>query len=84
MAVTQLSDVIVPEFYAEYSGINAMTSTGLFESGVLIPNPKNAYSLPCHGRGRGFEPRRPRHESKGFRFMGDPKKTEVLGLIWVQ
>jgi hypothetical protein len=20
--------------------------------------------LPCHGRGRGFEPRRPRHDSK--------------------
>jgi hypothetical protein len=24
-------------------------------------------ALPCHGRGRGFEPRRPRHESKDFR-----------------
>jgi hypothetical protein len=22
--------------------------------------------LPCHGRGRGFEPRRPRHHSKGL------------------
>jgi hypothetical protein len=39
MAVTQLSDVIVPEFYAEYGGINTMTSTALFESGVLVPNP---------------------------------------------
>ena len=41
-------------------------------------------ALPCHGRGRGFEPRRPRHDSKRFRIMRDPKKTEVVGLIWVQ
>jgi hypothetical protein len=31
----------------------------------------------CRGRGRGFEPRRPRHHSKVLRMMGDPKKTEV-------
>ena len=41
-------------------------------------------ALPCHGRGRGFEPRRPRHHSKALRMMGDPKKTKVAGLIWVQ
>ena len=41
-------------------------------------------ALPCHGRGRGFEPRRPRHDSKGFRIMNDHKKKEVVGLIWVQ
>ena len=41
-------------------------------------------ALPCHGRGRGFEPRRPRHHSKALRMMGDPKKTELLGLIWVR
>ncbi len=35
---TQLSDVIVPDFYANYGGINTMTSTALFESGVLIDN----------------------------------------------
>ena len=23
-------------------------------------------TLPCHGRGRGFESRRPRHESRGM------------------
>jgi hypothetical protein len=39
MAVTQLADIIVPEFYADYGGINTMTSTALFESGVLVPNP---------------------------------------------
>lgn len=36
---TQLADVIVPEFYAEYGGINTMTSTALFQSGVLVENP---------------------------------------------
>ena len=41
-------------------------------------------ALPCHGRGRGFEPRRPRHESKEFRFMTPPKNAEAAGLIWVQ
>jgi hypothetical protein len=40
-------------------------------------------ALPCHGRGRGFEPRRPRHESKEFRFMRPPEKAEVAGLLWV-
>jgi hypothetical protein len=39
MPVTQLADVIVPEFYADYGGINTMTSTALFESGVLVPKP---------------------------------------------
>lgn len=36
---TQLADVIVPEFYAEYGGIDTMTSTALFQSGVLVANP---------------------------------------------
>lgn len=39
MAVVQLSDVIVPEFYAEYGGFDSMSSTALFASGVLIQNP---------------------------------------------
>lgn len=39
MPVTQLSDVITPDFYAEYGGINTMTSSALFESGVLVDNP---------------------------------------------
>jgi hypothetical protein len=33
-------------------------------------------ALPCHGRGRGFEPRRPRHkpkENKGFMASGKIK-----------
>jgi hypothetical protein len=38
----------------------------------------------CHGRGRGFEPRRPRHHSKALRMMGDPQKAEVSGSIKVQ
>jgi hypothetical protein len=36
---TQLSDVIVPDFYAEYGGIDTMTSTALFQSGVLVDSP---------------------------------------------
>ncbi len=37
-------------------------------------------ALPCHGRGRGFEPRRPRHHSKALRMMGDPPKRRGRGL----
>ena len=29
-------------------------------------------ALPCHGRGRGSEPRRPRHHSKELRAMAAP------------
>lgn len=36
---TQLADVIVPEFYATYGGIDTMTSTALYQSGVLVGNP---------------------------------------------
>lgn len=39
MAVTQLSDLIVPEFYAEYGGFDSMTSTALYQSGILENNP---------------------------------------------
>jgi hypothetical protein len=39
MAVVQLSDVIQPEFFVQYSTENSMTSTALFRSGVLVPNP---------------------------------------------
>lgn len=35
---TQLSDIIVPEFYANYGGIDTTTSTALFQSGVLAGN----------------------------------------------
>ncbi len=31
-------------------------------------------ALPCHGRGRGFEPRRPRHELRR-RFVAETKVT---------
>lgn len=34
----QLADVIVPEVFTEYLGVNSMTSTALFRSGVLVPN----------------------------------------------
>jgi hypothetical protein len=36
---TQLSDVVVPDFYAEYGGIDTMTSTALYQSGVLVDSP---------------------------------------------
>jgi hypothetical protein len=39
MAVVQLSDVIVPEFYAEYGGFDSMSSTALYASGILQQNP---------------------------------------------
>ncbi len=39
MAVTSLSDIIVPTFYDAYNGIDSMTSTALFQSGVLTENP---------------------------------------------
>jgi hypothetical protein len=39
MALVQLSDVIVPEYFAEYMALNSMTSTALFQSGVLVGNP---------------------------------------------
>jgi hypothetical protein len=38
MAVVQLSDVIQPQFFSEYLAENSMTSTALFQSGVLVPN----------------------------------------------
>lgn len=38
MAVVQLTDVIVPEVFSAYLAENAMTSTALFQSGVLVPN----------------------------------------------
>ncbi len=38
MAVVQLSDVIVPEYFAEYMANNSMVSTALFQSGVLVGN----------------------------------------------
>lgn len=38
MAVVQLADIIQPQFFAEYMANNSMTSTALFQSGVLIPN----------------------------------------------
>ncbi|MGA7523485.1 MAG: hypothetical protein WBW84_13590 [Acidobacteriaceae bacterium] len=39
MAVVQISDVIVPEFYAPYGGFDSMSSTALFQSGILQRNP---------------------------------------------
>lgn len=39
MAVVQLADVIVPEFYATYGGFDSMTSTALYQSGILQQNP---------------------------------------------
>jgi hypothetical protein len=39
MAVVQLADIIQPEFYAQYASENSMTSTALFQSGVLMQHP---------------------------------------------
>jgi hypothetical protein len=39
MPTTQLADVIQPEFFSNYLAENSMTSTALYQSGVLIPHP---------------------------------------------
>ena len=49
MPVTQLADVIVPEFFSEYMANNSMVSTALFQSGVLVPNPLMRAQLPMGG-----------------------------------
>lgn len=36
---TQLADVIQPQNFSNYLSENSMTSTALFQSGVLVPNP---------------------------------------------
>jgi len=47
--LTQLSDVIVPDFYAAYGGIDTMTSTALYQSGVLVDSPILTSQLPMGG-----------------------------------
>ena len=45
------------------------------------------FPVPCHGRGRGFEPRRPRHKSKRFMADDSPRKAEAefyMGAIGTQ
>ena len=40
--------------------------------------------LPCHGRGRGFEPRRPRHRfQRAYGIRGSPSISKS-GTIWAQ
>lgn len=39
MALVQLSDVIVPEYFAEYMANNSMVSAALFQRGVMVGNP---------------------------------------------
>lgn len=46
MALVQLADIIQPEFFAEYMAFNSMTSTALFQSGVLVPNALMQAQLP--------------------------------------
>ena len=38
MAVVQLSDIIQPEYFAEYMAHSSMVSTALFRGGVLAGN----------------------------------------------
>jgi hypothetical protein len=38
MAVVQLADIVQPQFFADYMANNSMTSTALYQSGVLVPN----------------------------------------------
>ncbi len=53
------------EFYVTYNHVVEK------QSGDVV---QLVRTLPCHGRGRGFEPRRPRHktqETKGFMASGE-------------
>jgi hypothetical protein len=36
MALTQLSDVIVPEIYLSYTAVNGPEKTALWQSGVVV------------------------------------------------
>ena len=56
------------------------------QNGPFVPLISITYALKvhCHGRGRGFEPRRHRHHSKALRMMGDPKKDKGLRFDMVQ
>jgi hypothetical protein len=38
VALTQLADIIEPQYFSDHFAENSMTSTALFQSGVLIPN----------------------------------------------
>lgn len=39
MATTQLSDVIVPEVYADYQAVNTLEKTAFYQSGAVVQNP---------------------------------------------
>ncbi|OFV47352.1 MULTISPECIES: hypothetical protein [Oligella] len=38
MATTRLTDVVIPEVYADYQAVNSPEKTALFESGVVVRN----------------------------------------------
>ncbi len=38
MALTQLSDVIIPEVYSSYESVDSPEKTAFFESGVIVSN----------------------------------------------
>lgn len=39
MAVVQLSDVVIPEYFAQYMAENSPVSLSLLQSGVMVGNP---------------------------------------------
>lgn len=49
MALVQLADIIQPEVFEQYSAENSMTSTALFQSGVLVPNRMMAAKISSGG-----------------------------------
>lgn len=38
MAIVRLADIIQPEYFSQYLTEQSMTSTALFQNGVLVPN----------------------------------------------
>lgn len=50
MATVQLSDVIIPEIYADYMAENSPEKTAFFESGIIVQNPMLAEKANSGGR----------------------------------
>jgi hypothetical protein len=50
---------------------------GLRRSPRVYKSLKNLVRVDCHGRGRGFEPRRPRHKPKKYKGLRQSKSDSI-------
>src|SRR5271170_4035846 len=70
-----ISDRLNSVIALEVSGISVETTPSEYLGDVV----QLVRMLPCHGRGRGFEPRRPRHKSSTKqRVYGNTIKSGIL------